>query len=249
MQVKSKFLGFVGVVAGIIVWQIVAATDVFGEGAIPTVTAVAEALIDAVLSMKYWSEVGVTTLLWLIGLSCVVILALPAGVVLAEVATLRAWTQSTIDFLRSIPHIAFIPLALVLIGSNPIMVTVMVVVGAIWPLLLQTIAGVTSVDRVTKDTARSLQLSTRQRVTRVTGPAAMPFVLTGLKISASLALIIVVVTGMLGGTPGLGREIVSAQESFQTPLLYAYLVTIGVMGFGINVVFELAERRLLAWRG
>lgn len=246
--VRRTLLGAVGVLLALLVWQVAASGASSGQKVFPTATEVAASAAASFVTVEFWATLAETAWLWLVGMICVIAVAIPVGVVMGTSRPIREWTASTVDFLRSIPHVALLPVALVILGSHQSMVTVMVVIGAVWPLLIQTIAGVASVDPVTTDSARTMRLGWRYRFFDVLVPGAMPYVATGLRLSASLTLIIVVVSGMLAGTPGLGLSIARAQEGFKPTELYVYVFVVGALGLLLNGLFALLEGRLLRWQ-
>ena len=119
--------------------------------------------------------------------------------------------------------------------------------AATWPLLMQTLYGVQDVDPVATDTARSFGFSRPQRLLRVTLPSAVPYIATGVRISAAVALILVVTAELVIGAPGLGREINLARQGGGVDLMYALILATGLLGWGVNVLFTRVERRVLHW--
>lgn len=241
-------LGAAGFIIAVAIWAVAAMAMSGGQRAFPGPVEVAVALGGQLGEPGFWKLLWDTTWLWFLGMLAVTAIAIPLGILIGLNPAVRAWTRSTLDALRSLPHVALIPILLIVMGTNPPMVISMVVLGATWPLLFQTIAGVLSIDSVTKDSARIMHLGAWERFRSIYIPGAMPFVVTGLRVAAALALILVVVTGMLAATPGLGLGITQAQEGFRTELLYAYILVVGVLGVGLVGAFHLLERRVLAWQ-
>ena len=116
-----------------------------------------------------------------------------------------------------------------------------------WPLLMQTLYGVQDVDPVATDTARSFGLTRPQRLVYVTLPSAVPYIATGVRISAAVALILAVTAELVIGAPGLGREINIARQSEAVDVMYALIAVTGLLGWGVNVLFSRLERRVLHW--
>ena len=245
---RPPVLGLAGIATAVSLWQVVASLNTGFGANIPSVPDTARTLFQLAGTASFWATTGATLGLWAIGMAVVVVVALPLGVVIGSSPTVRTYTASTVDFLRSIPHVALLPVALVMLGSKSSMVIVMILIGAVWPLLVQTISGIDSVDPVTKDTSRVLRLSRWEAFRHILVPGAMPYIATGLRLSASLALIVTVVAGMLAGTPGIGQSIVRAEEGFQLAELYVYVLTVGALGLLVNAAFQALERRLLHWQ-
>jgi ABC-type nitrate/sulfonate/bicarbonate transport system permease component len=152
-----------------------------------------------------------------------------------------------IEFLRPIPSVALVPLAVLIYGSGLESKVFLAAFASTWPLLMQTLYGVQDVDPVATDTARSFGFSRPQRMLRVTLPSAVPYIATGVRISAAVALILAVTAELVIGSPGLGREINIARQSEATDIMYALIVATGLIGWLINALFARGERRVLHW--
>jgi len=248
MRLGSIALGALGFALAILGWSAAAAVAAGGPRAFPGPIDVLNALSALSATTGLWQVILATLGLWLLGMAAVVVLAIPVGAAIGASRTLRLWTRTTIDGMRSVPQVALIPVVLIILGTGPAMVVAMVVLAAVWPLLVQTIAGVQSIDSVTKDSARIMRLSHLQTFREIYLPGAMPFVATGLRLSSALALILVVVSGMLAATPGLGLALIQSQEAFRTADLYAYILVVGLLGVALNAAFQRLERHLLRWQ-
>ena len=169
------------------------------------------------------------------------------GVVLSVVPYLRQATSSTIEFLRPIPSVALIPLAVLLYGSELRSVLLLVVYASFWQVLIQVLYGVQDVDPVAEETARSYGLGTWARIRYVLWPTALPYVMTGVRLAAAVALILAITAELVIGAPGLGQRIGVAQTSQAVPEMYALIVVMGLLGLVINVGARAVERRALAW--
>jgi ABC-type nitrate/sulfonate/bicarbonate transport system permease component len=152
-----------------------------------------------------------------------------------------------VEFLRPIPSVALIPLAVLLYGTDLQSTLLLVVYAAFWQILVQVLYGVADVDPVADETARSYRLGPWARVRYLLWPTALPYVLTGVRLAASVALVLAVTAELIIGAPGLGAEIAVAQSSQAIPDMYALVVVTGLIGVVINLGARVAERRLLSW--
>jgi ABC-type nitrate/sulfonate/bicarbonate transport system permease component len=169
------------------------------------------------------------------------------GVVVGSVPLLRAATASTVEFLRPIPSVALIPLAVLLYGTGRTSTLLLVVYAAFWQVLVQVLHGVADVDPIARDTARSYGFSRLTVVEKLIWPTALPYVVTGIRLAASVALILTITGELIIGTPGLGKEIALAQTGGAVPQMYALVVVTGLIGVAANLLTRAAERYLLAW--
>lgn len=195
----------------------------------------------------FWVAVLDTLRTWMLGLVIAVALGVVVGVFIGSVPVLRAATASTVEFLRPIPSVALIPLVVVLQGPTVEATLVLVVYAAFWQVLIQVLAGVADVDPVASDTARSYHLNRVAQVRYLIWPTALPYVVTGVRLAATVALILTITGELVIGSPGLGQEIANARQSGAVPEMYALIVVTGVFGVAANVLTRAGERRALAW--
>lgn len=195
----------------------------------------------------FWTAVLDTLGTWLLGLVIAVALGVAIGVVIGSVPVLRAATASTIEFLRPIPSVALIPLVVVLQGPTVAATLILVVYAAFWQVLLQMLAGVADIDPVAADTARSYHLGRWPRIRYLVWPTALPYAMTGVRLAATVALVLTITGELVMGSPGLGQEIANARSSGAVPMMYALIVVTGLFGVAANLLTRTAERRTLAW--
>jgi ABC-type nitrate/sulfonate/bicarbonate transport system permease component len=213
----------------------------------PPVSVVFDTLADEIRTARFWSAVGDTLQGWALGLGIAAAWSIPVGVLLGSSWYAYRAARGIVEFLRPIPSVALIPLAVLVYGTGMQSKVFLAVYAASWPLLIQTLYGVRDVDPVARDTARVYRVPARTRFLRVTLPSATPYIATGLRISSATALILAVTAELVIGSPGLGQQIAIAQSSGATALVYALIVATGVVGWALNVVFTHAERRVLHW--
>jgi ABC-type nitrate/sulfonate/bicarbonate transport system permease component len=143
--------------------------------------------------------------------------------------------------------VALIPLLVLVHGTEPPLKVALAVFGATFPLLFQAMYAVRDVDPVAKETARSFGLTGVQRLRWVILPSCVPFVVTGVWIAASIALILVVTGEYVVGVDGLGESVFLAQSGAAFPRMYAYVVTAGLLGLVLNGLLQWGERKVLHW--
>ena len=182
-----------------------------------------------------------------IGYLIAAIAGVVAGTAIGLSPRLRRATQPVTELVRSIPSPLLFPVALVLFGIGDGSKVALIVLGSVWPVLLNTVDGVRGIDPQVLDVARSFRLGPWMRVTRVVLPAAGPKIAAGLRIGLSVALLLMVVSEMRGGTNGLGFQIRSDQRSFDTASSYAGVIVIGLIGLVVNLAFVAVESRVMRW--
>jgi ABC-type nitrate/sulfonate/bicarbonate transport system permease component len=124
----------------------------------------------------------------------------------------------------------------------------MIAFGVVWPILVNTIDGVRSVDPLHLDTGRIYRVGLRDRLFRIVLPSAAPKIFAGLRVSLSIAVILMVISEMIATLNGVGFTLVQAQRSFRTLDVWAGIVLLGIIGYVLNVILGVAERRVLHWQ-
>lgn len=240
-------LGLVGIVVFLGFWELMPALGVVQAKYLPPASEVIAALVTDLGLAAFWVAVGDTMAAWAIGLAIAVVAALVLGLVIGMSPFLRRFTNSSIEFLRPIPSVALIPLAVLLFGIKIESSLLLIVYACFWQVLIQVLYGVADVDNVAMQTARSYGFSYAQRVRDVVFPTMLPYLMTGIRLAASVALILAITAELLIGSPGLGKEIALAQSGGAISGMYALILATGFLGVGINAVTRVVEKRVLSW--
>lgn len=235
------------VVAVFLFWHVFALTSLGQMGEVPTPVQTLARLAELFGAGSYWSAIGSTLLSWAIGLSLSFLVGVPLGLIIGSYKKAEASSRLVIDFLRTIPAIAFLPLALLLFGVGIETPVLLIFLSAVWALLIQATYAAAEIDPVLKQVSRSFHLSRLEYVTFQFAPASLPFITTGLRVAATICLLTAVSVEFLSGAPGIGTELQSALIVSQTPVMYAYVITAGILGVLINTVMLAIQRALMWW--
>lgn len=179
-------------------------------------------------------------------------IAVVAGVAFGIPLGLSRWARRAamphIEYWRAMPPPALLPISIVLLHSigNTQKIS-FIAFFCIFPVLLNTIDGVRAIDPTLIDTARSYGVPWHARITRLVFPAALPQIVAGMRNSLSLAVIMMVLSEYFSSTSGVGYVLLISKNTFQLVPMWAAIVLIGVLGYGLNLLFLLGERRILAW--
>ncbi|MFI6299493.1 ABC transporter permease [Nonomuraea sp. NPDC050790] len=169
------------------------------------------------------------------------------GVLLGRSRWLSALADPLIHFGRSVPPSTLLPIFLILFKIGTPMQLASIVYGVVWPVLINAADGARFVDKQYVETGEVFRLSRTQRVFRIILPAAAPKIFAGLRLSVSLALIMMVVSELVGSSEGIGHRMLEAQSEFDIPAMWAGIVLLGVLGILLNAVFIGVERLVLGW--
>jgi ABC-type nitrate/sulfonate/bicarbonate transport system permease component len=184
-------------------------------------------------------------------LALAIVLAIAVGVAAGTVIGLTRWLREllepTLEFFRAVPPPVLIPVFILLMGISDAMKVTVIVAGAIWPVLLNTIEGVRATDSVMTETARSFSLTRGQRLRYLVLPAASPRIMAGVRQTLSIALIMMVISEMFNTSSGLGYRIVYFQRNYLIAEMWSGILLLGLVGVLLAAVFSVVERRVLAW--
>jgi NitT/TauT family transport system permease protein len=240
-----------GVAVFLLIWEGFGRSGYLPQEYFPPPTVVAGTVWDQFTSPAYLQALVATLLTWLIAFGISIAIAVPAGLILGSVPFVRAATRSVIEFLRPIPAVALIPFALLTFGNGPDMKITLAVYAAIWPIMFNIIYALGQVDEQYLDTARSFGFGRLQTTLRVKLPDVLPFAMTGFRLSASVALLVIVSIELVnGGSIGIGTYVMQFGESVgHMDIVLAGAVVAGALGVVINNGIALLQRKLVPWGG
>ncbi|WP_062439256.1 ABC transporter permease [Herbidospora daliensis] len=185
---------------------------------------------------------------WALALLVTIAIAVPAGLLLGMVKPAELAVRPLIEFLRPIPSVALIPLVILLYSETTHMRITVAVYAALWPVLINTIYGVRDVDPLAKETLRSFGFGPGSVAYRVVLPGAAPFIATGIRLAASVAIVLVVTSELIaGGIEGIGVYITIAASGNRLDLMIGATILVGLFGILVNAVLVAGENRLFRW--
>ncbi len=171
------------------------------------------------------------------------------GLAMARSRLAHAALEPSVELLRPIPIPAIVPPLILLLGVDDALKIFMVAFGTLFPVLINTIQGVRTVDTTQLNVARTFRVGRWRTLWQIVLPASMPYILAGMRVSLALALIVTIVAEMIAGSTGIGYYLVTMQYAMRTPDMYAAVVLIAVVGYLLNRFFIVIERRAIPWLG
>lgn len=183
----------------------------------------------------------------LAGWGAAAVVGIAVGVLIGLSRRARDYVNPIIGFLRAIPPPALLPLFIVLLGIGDGMKVAMIGFGVVWPIIFNTVDGVRSVNPLHTETGRLYGLGAADRLLRIVLPAAGPGIFAGLRISLSIAVILMVISELYAATNGVGFQLVQAQRGFRTLDVWSTILLLGILGYALNAMLELVEGRALRW--
>ncbi len=182
-----------------------------------------------------------------IGYLLAVLLGVGLGAAIGSSRTLRAVAEPVLEFFRAIPPPVLIPVIILFAGIGNGAKIVVIVLGCVWPVLLNTVEGVRGIDGVLRDTARSYRLGRASRFRHLVLRGASPQIAAGARQALSIGIILMVISEMFAANNGLGFTIIEFQRSFAIPEMFSGIILLGVLGVLLSLVFRTVERRALGW--
>jgi ABC-type nitrate/sulfonate/bicarbonate transport system permease component len=246
-RIPDRVLPWLSVLGVLALFELLPRVGVLPSDHFPPISETLSTLFDQFGESRFWEAVGNTLEGWALGLGIAAGLAIPIGIVIGSSRLLYRATRGVIEFLRPIPSVALIPLAILIYGTGLQSKVFLAAFASFWQVLVATLYGVQDVDPVATDTARSFGLSRPQRLLRVTLPSAIPYIATGVRIASAVSLILTVTAELVIGAAGLGRSINLARSGGNEELMYALILATGVLGLLLNAVLQRVERRVLHW--
>ena len=247
-------IGTVSVIAFFAVWQLVTTITKFPY--FPPPSAIVANAWNKWFGGPWYtfflSETGVQQLApsvgrVLIGWAIAVVVGVALGFAVGLWPRFAAYLYPTIEFMRNLPPAALLPVFLLILGVGDGMKVAFIALTVVWPILLNTIDGVGAVDQTQLDSARAYKIRPSRVLRSIVLPSALPKIFAGLRVSLSIALILMVVSEMLAATNGIGFEILTGQRSFKIVDMWSGIIVLSALGVILNMLIQLVEHRALRW--
>jgi len=243
-----NWLGWSSFALLLLVWELGARATPKLQLYFPPVTRILTALKQAIAAGPIAQHLFATLGRFAEGFFLASALAVLVGVMLGYLRWLHGLLATLIELLRPMPSVAIIPVAILLLGIGDGMIVSVTVYASLWPILINTIDGVRNIDPTLIDTGRTFGLSRWRILWQIILPGASPYIVTGLRIGLSIALILVTTAEMIAGSKGLGFYILDEERAMNSANMYAGIVVVALLGYGLNKVFLVLESRAMKWR-
>lgn len=246
---RQAVLGVVGVVAVAAVAELLMRTVLTKEG-LPVPSNVVASLGDLFADGEFWAAVGFTLAEWLLALLMAAVVGVLVGAAMGASKAAMITFSLPVEAFRVLPSIALGPILVLLLGNGMLPLSITVALACVWPILLNTMYGVKGADTTAIQTAESFGLSRSQVVRRVILPSALPFAFTGVRVAASIGLIVAVSAELLvGGGNGIGGYILfNSANATNLDLVYAATLVAGVVGVLVSLVLTAIDAKVFDWK-
>jgi ABC-type nitrate/sulfonate/bicarbonate transport system permease component len=244
---ESKLNGLFFLLALMIVWELSAQAGLFNALIIPPLSRIGRTFAELLWSGQIPLQILASLKRAAVGYLLAALVFIPLGIFMGLFDRVQGALEVVVEMLRPIPPPVVIPVAMLFFGLEDEMKIFVIFFSCAWPILLNTVDGVRNIDRILLSTARTFGLPRRKIIWQVILPACSPQIITGLRVSLPITLILVVISEMVGSTDGIGYFILDSQRRFRVTQMYAGMLALAILGYTLNQLFNLLHRSLLAW--
>ena len=241
-------IGTLSVVLALTVWQLVANARIWSVLFLPGPWDVAQAFVQLFQSDDIWLDIATSGEELAIGYGMAIVIGLLFGLLMGWYTRFQYALDPFVNFFYSTPRIVFIPIFILWLGIELQPKIAVIFLGAVFPIIINTMAGVRNTEAALLRVARSFGASDALTFRRVVLPGSVPFILTGFRLGIGHALTGLVVAEYIAAKHGVGQIIAIASQTFQTPKAFAGVVLIACTGMLLTTVLHRIENRFQSWR-
>lgn len=231
----------------LLAWELLALADIIPTRFAASPSQILSQLADMVATSSLWSAIAATLSAWGQSLLIAIVFGTAAGLLLGSSKYLSALLGPVVEFLKPIPSVAMIPLVIFTLGSGKNAEVFLATYAALFQMLMSAISATKNIDPVARDTAAAYSFGFWTRLRHLVIPSMLPQLMTGIRIASNTALIFCITAELLMGMAGLGSALGAADSAGNIPVMYAYIVVIGIVGFSLNSGLLVMQKRVLSW--
>lgn len=229
-------------------WEILPSVGIIDRAFLPPVSEVIEALIKMISSGALIDNILISLQRAFLGFALAVLVAIPLGILMGWYKLFEKFVDPLIQAFRNTSTLALYPVFILFLGIGEASKIAILFKAALWPILINTISGVKNVDPLLIKSARSMAVSNIFLFRKVVLPSSVPSIASGIRLGASIALVVLVAAEMIGAKSGLGFLIINSQYNFMIPEMYAAIVTLVLLGLALNYVLVWLEKKATGWK-
>ncbi|WP_248962877.1 ABC transporter permease [Sphaerisporangium perillae] len=230
------------------VWEVLPRTGVVDPVFVPPLSEDLVAWYDLLVSGQLLEHFQASLIRSLAGFGLAIVLAIPLGLAIGWYRPVADFLSPVLELFRNTSPVALLPVFILIFGLGEPSKIIFVLYACAWPILLNTVGGVKTVEPLLIKSARSMGLGPLRLFQKVILPAAVPTIFTGIRLAGAYSILVLLFAEMVGAKAGLGYLIQDAQFSFRIPDMYAGIITISVLGLLFNLLLVTVERRFSTWR-
>ncbi|QWU13595.1 NitT/TauT family transport system permease protein [Paenibacillus sophorae] len=247
-RLKSASERWAAIVAVCIAWEAVSRSGMVKDFILPPFTRVVYKLFQLLVTGQMWPDIGASMQRSASGFAISVLVAIPLGFLTAWSPRVRRVLDPVMQFMRNTPTLALYPVFILVFGLGELSKVAIIFWGGVWPVLMNTVEGVNRTDPLLIKSGRSMGASPLTLFFRIILPSALSFIFTGIRLSASRSIIILVAAEMLGADKGLGFLIFSSEQNYKVEQMYAGIIVLILLGVLVNFLLVRWEKRITRWK-
>ncbi|WP_440951009.1 ABC transporter permease [Methanosphaerula subterraneus] len=236
------------ILAFLLLWETISRTGIVDSSFLPPFSEVAVAFVNLLLSGELVKQTAVSLQRAALGFGLAMLVSIPLGLMMGWFKWFERFTDPLVQTLRNVPSLALLPIFILFLGIGEESKIAIIFWGSLWATLLNTINGVKSVDPILIKSARSMSASNTMLFSKVILPSAVPSIFTGMRLSATHSILILIAAEMIGASAGLGYLILSAEYSFNIKNMYVGIITLALLGITVNYILLNLESRATKWK-
>lgn len=240
--------GLTGILLVALVWEIFPRIGLLDTHFVPPLSTVLLTWVDMFVSGELLTHLAASVVRSAAGFSLALVTAIPVGAAIASHPPARDMFTPVLETFRNTAALALLPVFILILGIGETSKIAIVLFACFFPILLNTVSGVSNVDDQLLRTARVLELSQIATFRKVIFPAALPTIFTGIRLAAASAILVLIAAEMIGATAGLGYLITYSQMNFLIPQMYAGIITTSALGLAVSYGLVAIEKHFSTWR-
>ena len=244
---RGRFLGLITVLAACGLWEGGTRAELVDSISLVPLSRIVATFFELVFTGEVFTWLLPSLFRLLVGYAAAGLAGVVVGLLMGYFRVAYYLLEPLVEFLRPIPSPAYIPIVILFLGIDHSMKIAVVAFASFFPVVINTYTGVVNVDPVLVDVARTLGVGRWNTALRVVLPASLPYIMSGLRVSLGIALIVTVLSEMVAGDSGIGFFVLNMQRAFRNADMFAGVVVLGILGYVLNRLFLLVERHLVGW--
>jgi ABC-type nitrate/sulfonate/bicarbonate transport system permease component len=247
--IRTFFKKWYPLILLICAWELVSRTKLVDPFYLPPFSISMKALLEGLfVNGDIWLHIEMSLFRAVAGLFSSVIVGTVIGLLMARYAPINNFLDPLISIIFPTPKLALFPILIFWLGIGQMSKIFLIAMTCFFPVVVNTYAGVKNVDKYLIWNATTKGASGRQILQKVILPAALPFIFTGIRVASSFAFILIVASEMIAANNGLGYFIIAAERTFNSDVMFAGIILIGILGFGFDRLILYLQKRLFVWR-
>ena len=244
---KNRISGLILIMFLLALWELLSRLNIVNKIFFPAFSVIFKKFCQMLVMADSWRNIVSTVYRFFWGYFFALILGIPIGILMGKIRRIFDLFEPIVELLRPIPSAAIIPIAILFLGIDDLMKIFVIAYACLWPILINSLDGVRNIDPVLIETGKTFKLAKSRFFLKIVLPAASPQIVTGMRVSLSIALILAITVEMIAGNNGIGFFILDSERSFHFPEMYAGIILIGIIGYFLNFIFLKFSKRIMCW--